>query len=287
MGGWAPYSRRAGFACSRIFGSPRPPRLHPSAARYTGGRGGGSGRGAGVLYGGRGLGGACCAAAGSIHMTCQPWPSRSEKLREYRKPWSSGPSAPVPPAASAASATVPTSARAGTLKQYSASACVAGSAIGSFATCANVSWLSSMTDACPPASMQAAVSPVNTGLKLNPEPREERLAALDVRHGDIHQQHAASVRGSGHGRSAVRGPVVYAGIDRPSPQNSPVVPDQPPLAPSQRRARQTRPGSPASGATMPSGPAARRVPPVSDRAARARPLTPTGDTGHRAETGRS
>jgi hypothetical protein len=25
-------------------------------------------------------------AAGSIHMTCQPWPSRSKKLREYMKP---------------------------------------------------------------------------------------------------------------------------------------------------------------------------------------------------------
>ncbi len=27
-----------------------------------------------------------CAAAGSIHMTCQPWPSRSKKLREHMKP---------------------------------------------------------------------------------------------------------------------------------------------------------------------------------------------------------
>lgn len=54
---------------------------------------------------------------GSIHMTCQPWPSRSKKLREYMKPWSSGPSASEPPAASAASATVSTSSRADTLKQ--------------------------------------------------------------------------------------------------------------------------------------------------------------------------
>lgn len=30
--------------------------------------------------------GPCSAAAGSIHMTCQPWPSRSKKLREYMKP---------------------------------------------------------------------------------------------------------------------------------------------------------------------------------------------------------
>jgi hypothetical protein len=30
--------------------------------------------------------GPCWAAAGSIHMTCQPWPSRSKKLREYMKP---------------------------------------------------------------------------------------------------------------------------------------------------------------------------------------------------------
>ena len=30
--------------------------------------------------------GPCSTAAGSIHMTCQPWPSRSKKLREYIKP---------------------------------------------------------------------------------------------------------------------------------------------------------------------------------------------------------
>ncbi|TQJ37606.1 hypothetical protein FBY34_8441 [Streptomyces sp. SLBN-115] len=30
--------------------------------------------------------GPCSTAAGSIHMTCQPWPSRSKKLREYMKP---------------------------------------------------------------------------------------------------------------------------------------------------------------------------------------------------------
>lgn len=30
--------------------------------------------------------GPCSAADGSIHMTCQPWPSRSKKLREYMKP---------------------------------------------------------------------------------------------------------------------------------------------------------------------------------------------------------
>src|SRR3954471_16552422 len=76
--------------------------------------------------------GPCSAAAGSIHMTCQPWPSRSKKLREYMKPWSSASSASVPPASSAAALTVSTSSRDDALKQYSASACVVGSAIGSF-----------------------------------------------------------------------------------------------------------------------------------------------------------
>jgi predicted lactoylglutathione lyase len=39
-----------------------------------------------------------------------------------------------------------------------------GSAIGSFANSANFSRLSSMTNACSPTSMQAAVSSVNIGL---------------------------------------------------------------------------------------------------------------------------
>ena len=42
--------------------------------------------------------------------------------------------------------------------------CVVGSAIGSFANCANVSWLSSMTEACLPTSMQVAVPSMNIGL---------------------------------------------------------------------------------------------------------------------------
>ena len=108
------------------------------------------------------------AAAGSIHMTCQPWPSRSKKLREYMKPWSSASSASVPPAASAAALTASTSSRDETLKQYSASVCVVGSAIGSFANSANFSRLSSMTNACSPTSMHAEVSSANIGLKLNP-----------------------------------------------------------------------------------------------------------------------
>jgi hypothetical protein len=39
-----------------------------------------------------------------------------------------------------------------------------GSAIGSFASSANLSRLSSMTKACSPTSMQAAVSAVSIGL---------------------------------------------------------------------------------------------------------------------------
>src|SRR5918911_2773491 len=84
------------------------------------------------------------------------------------KPWSSASSASVPPAASAAALTASTSSRDDTPKQYSASACVVGSAIGSFENSANLSRLSSMTNACSPTSMQAAVSSVNAGLKLNP-----------------------------------------------------------------------------------------------------------------------
>ena len=61
-------------------------------------------------------------------------------------------------------ATASTSSRDDTLKQYSASVCVVGSAIGSFANSANFSRLSSMTKACSPTSMQAAVSSVNIGL---------------------------------------------------------------------------------------------------------------------------
>src|SRR5947208_959530 len=108
--------------------------------------------------------GPCSTAAGSIHMSCQPWPSRSKKLREYMKPQASASSASEPPAASAAALTVSTSSRDDMLKQYSASVCVVGSAIGSFANSANFSRVSSMTTACAPTSMQAAVSSVSIGL---------------------------------------------------------------------------------------------------------------------------
>src|SRR6478736_3732237 len=84
------------------------------------------------------------------------------------KPKSSASSASTPPAASAAALTASTSSRDETLKQYSASACVVGSAIGSFENSANFSRLSSMTNACSPTSMHVAVSSVNIGLKLNP-----------------------------------------------------------------------------------------------------------------------
>ena len=50
----------------------------------------------------------------------------------------------------------------------SASACVVGSPTGSFENSANFSRPSSMTNACSPTSMQAAVSSLNAGLKLNP-----------------------------------------------------------------------------------------------------------------------
>src|ERR671933_861789 len=117
----------------------------------------------------------CCAAAGFIHMTCQPCPLRSKKLREYMKPWSSGPSASTPPAASAAAATVSTSSRVCTLKLKSASACVVGSAIGRCEYRAKVSWLPSMTLACSPTTMQAAVSPEKLGSKVKPSAAKNAL----------------------------------------------------------------------------------------------------------------
>jgi hypothetical protein len=83
-----------------------------------------------------------------------------EELREYMNPWSSAPSASVPPATSAAAATASTSSRDDALKQKSASACVVGSAIGRCENWANVLWLRSITKACSPTSMQAAFSSV-------------------------------------------------------------------------------------------------------------------------------
>src|SRR3954470_17054009 len=109
-----------------------------SAAGGTGvGQAGGSASGAEAAN----ASGPCSAAAGSIHMTCQPCPSKSKKLREYMNPWSSASSASVAPAASAAAVTASTSSRDDTLKQYSASVCVVGSAIGSFENSANFSRL--------------------------------------------------------------------------------------------------------------------------------------------------
>jgi len=114
-------------------------------------------------------------AVSAIHMTCQPWPSRSKKLREYMKPRSSASSASVPPAASAATLTASTSSREATPKQYSPSVCVLGSAIGSFANSANLARPSIITEACSPTSMQAAVSSVKAGLKLNPRSPKNAL----------------------------------------------------------------------------------------------------------------
>lgn len=61
-----------------------------------------SGEDVGCLVTAANASGLCSSAPRSIHMTCQPWPLRSKKLREYMWPWSSAPSASRPPAASAA-----------------------------------------------------------------------------------------------------------------------------------------------------------------------------------------
>src|SRR3954463_5847666 len=55
-----------------------------------------------------------------------------------------------------------------------------------------------------------------------PELREERLAAPEVRYGDVHEQHAAGVCGISHGGSPVGGSMAYVLVDRPSRRNSSV-----------------------------------------------------------------
>src|ERR1700689_3562847 len=53
-----------------------------------------------------------------------------------------------------------------------------------------------------------------------PEPREECLAALEIRYRDAYEQHPAGGRGGGHGGSPVGDSMAYALADRLIPQNS-------------------------------------------------------------------
>src|SRR3954471_23066960 len=55
-----------------------------------------------------------------------------------------------------------------------------------------------------------------------PELREERLAALEVRYGNVHKQHAAGVCGTGHAGSPLGSAMAYVLVDRPSRRNSSV-----------------------------------------------------------------
>src|SRR3954468_11133674 len=53
-----------------------------------------------------------------------------------------------------------------------------------------------------------------------PELREERLAALEVRYEDVHEQHAAGMCGTGHAGSPLGGSTAYVLVDRLSRRNS-------------------------------------------------------------------
>jgi hypothetical protein len=55
-----------------------------------------------------------------------------------------------------------------------------------------------------------------------PELREERLAALEVRYGDVHEQHATGVCRNSHGRFPVGGSMASVVVDRRSRRNSSV-----------------------------------------------------------------
>src|ERR1700759_3399180 len=53
-----------------------------------------------------------------------------------------------------------------------------------------------------------------------PKRREERLAALEIRHGEVHEQHAARVCSVGHGGSPVGRSMTCFLVDRASWRNS-------------------------------------------------------------------
>src|SRR4051794_15636697 len=55
-----------------------------------------------------------------------------------------------------------------------------------------------------------------------PQLREERLAALEVRYGNVHEQHAAGVCGTGHGWLSTRWLDGVRRVDPPSRRNSSV-----------------------------------------------------------------
>src|SRR3954451_4756301 len=55
-----------------------------------------------------------------------------------------------------------------------------------------------------------------------PELREERLAALEVRYGDVHEQHAAGVCGTGHAGAPFGGSKAYVPEDLPTRRKSSV-----------------------------------------------------------------
>jgi hypothetical protein len=117
---------------------------------------------------------------------------------------------------------VSTSSRDETLKQKSASECVVGSAIGSFENSANLSRLSSMTIACSPTPMLAAVSSsVNLGSKLNPSLVKNAL----LRWRSATGMFTTSMRPACAGvvmASPVGGSMAYAVVDPHSRRNSSV-----------------------------------------------------------------
>ena len=135
-----------------------------------------------------------CSGAGSIHMICQPWPSKSKEVREYMKPRSSA---------------------------YSASACVVGSATSSLENCRKP-LSAKQHDEGLLTDRHASCGPVrHARVDDESEPCEECLAALDLGDGDRHEQRASSVRGSLQGGSPVSGPKGVRPVDQFWRRNSP------------------------------------------------------------------
>src|SRR5688572_4772607 len=60
-------------------------------------------------------------------------------------------------------------------------------------------------------------------VEAEPELREERPAALDVRYGEVHEQRAAGMCGSGHGDLQSGDSMAYVLLDPPRRRNSSVL----------------------------------------------------------------
>src|ERR1051325_8985336 len=114
-----------------------------------------------------------CTAVSFIHITSQWWPSRSRKLQPYMKSWSIGSFACAPPAATALLTISSTSARLPHDSARNASVFREGSHGPFVANERKNGSVRSMQNALSLTTMQAALSSVNFGLKVNPR-REKK-----------------------------------------------------------------------------------------------------------------